>query len=821
MPLQNKPPRKIVDLLANLENELDACHNKLRIYESLQENTESATDPMFSLRVDNLNSAIFETDAEGIVLYICPTISRITGIDRAQIVGKPLDNFGCISSFQSYVLNVVSGKYSDQQYVSQFTLTDSSGQINFFDVIVKPVVTVKTVTSFSGLIIGHSDKKGVSNWQFSVEATNDCAKLNTHCSCWKLNVGANQIYRSKSYFSMMEMPIEENDDVNSFRNRVHPDDLSVVDRNYEQLKNTRQPVSYDVRLRTGNHYKWIHSHISPEFVDNQLVWLYGVNIDVTIQKLAEEKVRYQNDKLNAILKAVPDLVFVYDMDGNSIEYFSEEPSKLLVPPDQIQKTNVRDLFDAEMSSLILRKIKECLHEKVVQTISYEVVLPNSKSTHFEARIVPLDNDKVLVLSRDITDHVVKDNEIQKLSLAVEQSSVSIIITDLDAIIVYVNPKAVSTYGFSKEVFMGSNVNILNSGLTNEAVFREMWDTISSGKVWNGEWINRSISGEILYERVSISPLQDQFGNITNYLAVQQDITEQKKAEEAIRNVNLNLGLLVESRTKELEDINKVLIAEIDARKRVAVELIEAREEAEKANLAKSEFLSRMSHELRTPLNSILGFAQLISLDEGINKSHRKGLDYIIKGGNHLLEMINELLDLSKIEAGRITMHHEEIDLNKLLLEMVDMVTPKANSNHIRMLLQTVPLPVGYCLDSDKKYLRQILLNLIQNAVKFNRREGSVVVSSLLENEVKGKDCFVRISVKDTGLGISKEDMQNIFKPFSRFGEGQKNIEGTGLGLTIAKNLSEVLGGKIIVESELGIGSTFTVMLPLKKQSKVE
>lgn len=238
------------------------------------------------------------------------------------------------------------------------------------------------------------------------------------------------------------------------------------------------------------------------------------------------------------------------------------------------------------------------------------------------------------------------------------------------------------------------------------------------------------------------------------------------------------------------------------------ELRKARREADQANLAKSEFLSHMSHELRTPMNSILGFAQL--LDRGVlTQGQRKGVSHILHSGKHLLELINEVLDISRIESGRISLSPEPVQLSGVFNEMIDIVQPLASER--KVTLQVIRTPELNCfIRSDRQRLKQILLNLINNAVKYNREGGEVLIKAQPTTPHTDGSRMIRISITDTGYGISEKDLPKLFTPFERIGAEKTQTEGTGLGLAVVKKLTEVMGGNIGVESIQDEGSNFWI-----------
>ena len=236
-------------------------------------------------------------------------------------------------------------------------------------------------------------------------------------------------------------------------------------------------------------------------------------------------------------------------------------------------------------------------------------------------------------------------------------------------------------------------------------------------------------------------------------------------------------------------------------------IIAARREAERATRAKSEFLSSMSHELRTPLNSVLGFAQMLEFnpDDPLAKQQKFATDHILSGGRHLLELINEVLDLAKIESGKLELAIEDVELERIFSSCCDLIDPMAEKYSITI---NVPTTANVVVRADETRINQVLLNLMSNAIKYNRDNGSVTVSY-----APAPNNMVHISVTDTGEGISEAQIELLFEPFARLGMENSNIEGTGIGLTITKRLVEAMGGRIGVESEVGTGTTFWFEIP--------
>ena len=272
----------------------------------------------------------------------------------------------------------------------------------------------------------------------------------------------------------------------------------------------------------------------------------------------------------------------------------------------------------------------------------------------------------------------------------------------------------------------------------------------------------------------------------------REAAERSRAQQEVMRLNEQLEHRVDERTLQLALAN--------------AELANAIDEARKANQAKSAFLSSMSHELRTPLNAILGFAQILTSQSlpTTEAQKKEFANHILKSGRHLLTMINEILDLAKVESGTITLSMEPVELGEILGECQSMIEPLAAARGIRMLF---PQKVDAVLLADRTRVKQVLLNLLSNAVKYNRDAGAVVLDC-----VQGAPGRLRISVQDTGMGLRPEQVENLFQPFNRLGQEAGAQEGTGIGLVVTRRLVELMGGTINVTSSPGVGSVFTIEL---------
>lgn len=288
--------------------------------------------------------------------------------------------------------------------------------------------------------------------------------------------------------------------------------------------------------------------------------------------------------------------------------------------------------------------------------------------------------------------------------------------------------------------------------------------------------------------------------INNAIRISKAEEERKQAKEALVIANDRLENRVKERTSSLEEANKELVA--------------AKELAESANKAKSIFLSKMSHELRTPIHAILGFTQLLQLDKKypLADYQQKNMESVYSAGNHLLELINEVLDLSKIESGNLQLSTKKIDIIPIVDNVISISQSIANEKNISLKYEDIPRESCFA-EIDARRFKQAVFNLISNAIKYNKPNGSVIVS--FKKRENGR---VRIGIQDTGYGIAEDKQDKIFQPFERLGVETETIEGSGIGLTISKQLIESMGGEIGFESIHQEGSLFYIDFPVSDKN---
>lgn len=508
----------------------------------------------------------------------------------------------------------------------------------------------------------------------------------------------------------------------------------------------------------------------------------GIDIAFALKLMDENQERIQ--LTTSLIEREADLKAIFDSSLESFILFDRNRKIKAFNKIALQRTY--SLFRKEMktgddySEYLVPEYQSFFDEAYQRVLNGEIIFseqsytsPDGITRWFEVKYLPVyDSEnsisRILLNASDVTERKLYEEKIIQLSRAVEQSPVSILVTDLNGNMTYVNPKLIEVSGYSERELLGKNPRIFNSGHHNQDFYEHMWQNLTEGKEWIGEMRNRKKNGELYWESVSISPIKNESGNVTHFVAIKEDITERKKLEE---------------------------------------ELIAAKENAEEMNRMKSNFLASMSHELRTPMIGILGYSELL-LTELTDSEQREMVSLILKSGERLNDTLNSILDLSKIESQKVEIQLEPADVVKAIDESRKLFIVAAKEKNLSIIFK--PSQEKIFVDADFNMLNKIMNNLISNAIKYTSK-GEIKIYA----EIKKDNAVIKVS--DTGIGILEEHKDIIFEPFRQVSEGfNRSHEGTGLGLTLTKRFVEFLGGKITVESVFGKGSTFVVELPVSK-----
>lgn len=405
----------------------------------------------------------------------------------------------------------------------------------------------------------------------------------------------------------------------------------------------------------------------------------------------------------------------------------------------------------------------------------ELLNTKSKAKWVLASIVKITSSKDKIIGfvgtlTDVTRMKLFEGNFRKLYYSVEQSPVSIVITDTKGNIEFVNPAVIKTTGYSKEELLGNNPRVLKSGFQNKSFYKNLWDTISAGNIWIGEFKNRKKDGSSYWEQASISPVYNERKEITNYVAVKEDITNRKILQE---------------------------------------ELIKAKNDALESNKLKTNFLKKINHELRAPLVGIMGGANSVYEDAANPKLKEVG-EILIKESARLNDSLKSILSLSSIETEQFNVSLEPINISKVIKNIYQQFLQKKKNKPLELKFSDI-IDDTYVI-ANNELLSEIIYNLIDNAIKYTEQGSVTIYNEFTDDE------YI-LSIRDTGIGIPVSSREIIFEPFRQADNLNGEKGGIGLGLTLSKKYTDVLGGKLWFKSEINKGTTFHLSLPLVKESE--
>ena len=573
---------------------------------------------------------------------------------------------------------------------------------------------------------------------------------------------------------------------------IHPDDRQrMADYSRDHVFRGRQPFDTEYRVirRNDGEVRWLHGAGQIEIAPNgRVARLFGTSQDITERKHFERRLS-RNEAALKEAQAIAHLgSWTLDILTDKLTWSDEvyrifgvardHPLKLVdflarIHPDD------RDRVQADWNAALQGKPYDSEHRiSVDQQVRWVR----------ERAHIRIDDKGVAAFAvgtvQDVTERHEAEEQLRKLSLAIEQTPHSIVITNVAAKIEYVNEAFVRTTGYSRDEAIGCNPSVLHSGMTPGESYSDLWQTLGRGEVWHGEFMNRRKDGSIYEEFAIISPVRQPDGRITHYLAIKEDITEKKRIQSELATYREHLEKLVAERTLELH---------------------QAKDEAESASRAKTAFLANMSHEIRTPMNAIIGLTHLAQRSTH-EPEQKKRLGKVTDAAHHLMSIINDVLDISKIEADKLLLENTSFSLSQLCSTACELVAQRADAKRLPVICSIDPaLPPA--LSGDPLRLQQILLNFLSNAIKFTERGKIEVRAELVQQS--GQDILIRCQVSDTGIGIAPEEQGRLFLPFEQGDTSTtRRYGGTGLGLAISRRLAEAMHGEIGFSSQPGQGSTF-------------
>jgi PAS domain S-box-containing protein len=516
--------------------------------------------------------------------------------------------------------------------------------------------------------------------------------------------------------------------------------------------------------------------------------LEDLNSEIEIRKQSELELKKSEEKFrNIFQKNVVVKLIIDPENGNIIDANQAASAFYGWPMETLQKMNISQINTLSPEDLKKELEKARTMEKKYFEFGHRKADGSLVDVEVFSSCIKIGNKEFLYsIIHDITYKKKAEEKLKLLNRAVEASSVSVVITDAEGQINYINPYFTKLTGYSFEEARGKNPRVLKSGNQPKTFYEELWNSILSGNEWSGEFNNKKKNGELFWEKAIISPILNSEGKVINFVAIKEDITERKKMLE---------------------------------------ELVAAKEHAEESDRLKSAFLANMSHEIRTPMNGILGFSELLKEPGLTGEQQQHYIRIIEKSGVRMLNIINQIIDISKIEAGLMKLEMQESNINEQIEYIHTFFKPEAETKGINLSFRNTLPQNEAIITTDREKLYAILTNLVKNAIKYTK-EGSIEFGyKMVETQCIASPqniASLQFYVKDTGIGIPKNRQEAIFERFIQADITDKMAyQGAGLGLTISKAYVEMLGGKIWVESEEGIGSTFYFTLPFNAEQVKE
>lgn len=747
------------------------------------------SEARFRSYVDHAPDGVFIADENGKYIEVNLAACKITGYSKDELLSMSIPEILQKTDVEKGIqhFKAVKEKGYNQGVIGFVT---KSGENRFWE-----VAAVKlSDTRFLGFVQDVTERKqaeeALKESEDFLNRTGEIARVGG----WYLSDDFDKVYWTKTTGRIHELPDGYFPSLEEAINYYHPDDQALVRESVESAIKDGKPFDFETRLITakGNEI-WVQALGHPEMENGKCVRLSGTFQDITLRKKSELELQTNNSLLNATMESTADGILVVDLQGRIVDYNERFLRIWNFDFETLKDGKIKNLVAPENKDFIMKHITSRLEDpqafiKKVQELYKKPREDSFDTLRFkDGRIIErysipqvINNNPVgrVWSFRDVSERKKAEKEIiniaQRLKISTESAKIGIWDYNIQDNILIWDKRMYELYGIKEENFEGA-YEAWKKGVHPddiESSDKEVQDAIAGEKEFHTQFRVVWPDGQIRFIEAHALVIRDPNGEPKSMIGANWDITDQKEAEE---------------------------------------DLIKAKNKAEESDRLKSAFLSNMSHEIRTPMNGILGFADLLAESDYSFDDRKKYIEIIRKNGRRLLDTINDIVDVSRIEAGEVQININETNIHEIYDDTLTLLLPEAKIKNIELVsLKTLPHN-EIIIQTDKEKLFGIMVNLVKNAIKFTDK-GKITMGYRKEND------FIKFFVKDTGVGIAKEKQELIFKRFiSADNSITRHFEGSGLGLSITKAYVEMLGGKIWVKSEEGSGSVFYFTIPYKSK----
>ncbi len=775
--------------LNNQVQEYEALYEEYKtlndqLKESLDK-TERSEEKLRSI-VENSTNVFYRHDVNHNLTYLSPQVKDVLGypVEEAMVKWTSLLSDNPVNQL-GYELTMKAIETGKPQKPYILELIHKTGKSVFVEVREAPVLKKGKTVAIVGAVIDISERKKTQEKllknSYYLKKAQEIGKIGT----WELDINNNILYWTEENYKIFDMPVGSELNLETFLNTVHPDDRDYVFQHWKGAL-SKEPYNIEHRIVINNKVKWVRQKATIDFdINNKPVRAIGFTQDITEQKIAAEKLHDSEERYRLLYENAGIGIGYYTIDGEVIAFNDIALKKLGRKESEVAGKHLYELLPKKDADLCLQRMKDVLCNK--STMVFEDEANKLYGSRYSLSIYSCIQDisgrvkGIQIMNLDITKIKETEKELrqskEKFKSYIENAPDGIFLINEKGNYLDVNAAACRMTGYSSEELLKMNVSQMAPEENINDTLGRLKELTKKG-VLRDEAAFKTRNGELRYWSIDAIKLTN-----NQFLGFVKDITDRIKYEQKIEIQNERL-------VKTLKHV-----------KQTTRELQIAKERAEESDRLKSAFLANMSHEIRTPMNGIMGFVDLLLTADISGEKREEYLNMVRKSSERLLSTINDIIEISKIEAGEVPVKYSSESINDVLTYLHAFFAPEASKKGLS--LNVVPSSNnGMVIKIDRNKLESILTNLLKNSLKFTSKGEINFGYNLKENKIE-------FFISDTGAGIPAEKLDSIYGRFIQADlEISRPYEGSGLGLSIAKAYTEMLGGNIWAQSEVGKGTTF-------------